>query len=94
MNKFIRFIVDPKFRCSILASRGWYNSMSDEDYIKRKYKLSFGKELNLDSPQTYNEKLQWLKLNYRKPIMTAMVDKYEVKNILQTLLARSILFRH
>ena len=86
MNKFIRFIVDPKFRCSILASRGWYNSMSDEDYIKRKYKLSFGKELNLDSPQTYNEKLQWLKLNYRKPVMTAMVDKYEVKKYIADLI--------
>jgi hypothetical protein len=86
MNKFIRFIVDPKFRYSILASRGWYNSVPDEDFIKRKYKLSFGKELNLDFPQTYNEKLQWLKLNYRKPIMTAMVDKYEVKKYIADLI--------
>ncbi len=60
--------------------------MSSEDYIKKEYKLSFGKELNLDSPQTYNEKLQWLKLNYRKPIMTTMVDKYEVKKYIADLI--------
>ena len=38
-----------------------------------------GKELNLDTPQTFNEKLQWLKLYNRKPIMTDMVDKVEAK---------------
>jgi hypothetical protein len=45
-----------------------------------------GKKLNLDNPQTYNEKLQWLKLNYRKPIMTTMVDKYEVKKYIADLI--------
>ena len=35
--------------------------------------------LNLDKPQTFNEKLQWMKLNYRKPIFTTLADKYAVK---------------
>ena len=35
--------------------------------------------MDLDNPQTFNEKLQWLKLYNRKPIYTTMVDKYEVK---------------
>ena len=39
-----------------------------------------GKKLNLDNPQTFNEKLQWLKLNDRKPQYTLMVDKYAVKD--------------
>lgn len=38
-----------------------------------------GQELNLDNPQTFSEKLQWLKLYNRKPEYTQMVDKYEAK---------------
>ena len=38
-----------------------------------------GKWLNFKNPQTYNEKLQWLKLYNRKPEYTRMVDKYEAK---------------
>lgn len=37
------------------------------------------KELNLENPQTFNEKLQWLKLYNRNPEYTRMVDKYEAK---------------
>ena len=43
------------------------------------YKVKMGKRLDIENPQTYNEKLQWLKLYDRKPIYTLMVDKYEVK---------------
>jgi hypothetical protein len=35
-----------------------------------------GKPLDLDSPQTFNEKLQWLKLYDRDSKYTVMVDKY------------------
>lgn len=38
-----------------------------------------GRKLNLKNPQTFNEKLQWLKLYNRKPEYTTMVDKYAVK---------------
>lgn len=79
MNKYLQLILDPAFRFSILASRGYYNNMSDIEFLSRKYKYSIGKELNLQNPQTYNEKLQWLKLYNRKPEYTQMVDKYEVK---------------
>ena len=37
------------------------------------------KKLDLNNPQTFNEKLQWLKLHDRKPEYTMMVDKYEAK---------------
>ena len=43
------------------------------------YWARLGKLLNLKKPQTFNEKLQWLKLYNRKPEYTVMVDKYEVK---------------
>lgn len=53
--------------------------MDDELYLKFFYRVVIGKRLNLDNPQTFNEKLQWLKLHDRKEIYTTMVDKYEAK---------------
>ncbi|MBR6728834.1 MAG: glycosyl transferase [Clostridia bacterium] len=60
--------------------------MSDERFLKRKYRLVMGKPLNLKNPKTYNEKLQWLKLYDRKPEYTTMVDKYEVKQYVSSLI--------
>ena len=41
--------------------------ISDERYLKLAFKHRTGYPLNLDNPQTFNEKLQWLKLNDRHP---------------------------
>lgn len=54
--------------------------INDENYLKMYYEKVFHKQLNLTNPQTFNEKLQWLKLNDRKDIYTKMVDKYEAKS--------------
>ena len=40
-------------------------------------------KLDLDNPQTFNEKLQWLKLYDRDPKYTQMVDKYEVRKYIK-----------
>lgn len=53
--------------------------LSDRLYLKLLFPLKVGYKLNLKNPQTYNEKLQWLKLNYRDNRLPAMVDKYEYK---------------
>jgi len=37
------------------------------------------KNLDLKDPQTFNEKLQWLKLNYRNSDLPEMVDKFDAK---------------
>lgn len=60
-------------------SKGMFNWMSDEKYLKLIYWSRLGKKLDLKNPNTYNEKLQWLKLYDRKSEYTDMVDKYEVK---------------
>jgi len=52
----------------------------DKCYIKLMFRLRAGYCLNLTNPQTFNEKLQWLKLYYRTPEQTKMVDKYAVKS--------------
>ena len=62
-----------------LGRHGFYKNVPDEKYLKRCYKSVFGKELNLQDPQTFSEKIQWLKLHDRNPEYTTMVDKYEVK---------------
>lgn len=79
MHKGIRYIKDRQYRFSVNSWYGLYNYISDEEYIKRRYKLIFGVEPNLENPQTFNEKLQWLKLHDRRPEYTTMVDKYAAK---------------
>lgn len=77
---FNKLLTNKDYRFLILAGQGFYDNMDDEAYLKRKYKACMGKELNLDFPETFNEKLQWLKLHDRKPEYTMMVDKYAVRN--------------
>ena len=60
-------------------SKGLFNWMPDKMYLKMRYNQKLGKHLNIDNPQTFNEKLQWLKLYDRKPEYTTMVDKYAAK---------------
>lgn len=79
MGDIKKFIFNPGKRFNFLASKGFYKWMNDERFLRRAYKMNFGVELNLNNPQTFNEKLQWLKLYDRKDIYTMMVDKYEVK---------------
>ena len=55
--------------------------LPDETYLKLKYRYKMKRKLNLDNPQTFNEKIQWLKIHDRKNIYTKLVDKYEVKKI-------------
>lgn len=52
---------------------------SDKQFLEIVYRHLMGSELNLDCPQTFNEKLQWLKLYDHNPKYTQMVDKYEAK---------------
>ena len=54
--------------------------LPDRCVLDLKFYNRFGRHINWETPQTYNEKLQWLKLYNRRPEYTMMVDKYEVKN--------------
>lgn len=54
--------------------------LSDEAFIKFIYCLRMGKRLNLDTPVTFNEKLQWLKLNDHNPLYTKIADKLGVRD--------------
>lgn len=95
MNKYIRviknFCADKTIRFSYLTKLGVFNGLSDEQYLKLKYKNVFGRNLDLENPKTFNEKLQWLKLYNRKPEYTVMVDKYKVREYIAQMIGEEYL---
>ena len=48
--------------------------------LKILFRLKTGYKLNLENPTTYNEKLQWIKLYDRDPLMAKCADKYAVRD--------------
>ena len=79
LKKFLKHLKHPTDFLLYLLNFGFYDFWSDETYLKFMYRIRMGKKLNLKNPQTFNEKLQWLKLYNRKPEYTKMVDKYAVR---------------
>lgn len=69
-----------------LSRRGWLKWMHDETYIKLIYRMQIKRKLNLENPTTFNEKLQWLKINERNSKYTMMVDKIAVKDYVSMLI--------
>ena len=60
-------------------SRPFFAMLPPKAFVITKYYLYNHKWLNLNDPQTYNEKLNWLKLYYHNPLYTTLVDKVLVK---------------
>lgn len=63
-----------------LCIGGYFNWVPDKVYLKMFFRARLGYGLNLEHPQTFNEKIQWLKLYDRNPLYTLLSDKYEVRN--------------
>ena len=76
-----KILRNPKLLFLTLGQKGFFNWMDDRRYIKIAYKIKTGHSLDLDNPQSFNEKIQWLKLNDRNPEHVLLVDKYEAKKI-------------
>lgn len=79
LTTFIKLSKQPKDLIKPMVSNGFLKWISDEQIARIIFKSKFDRKLNLDDPKSFNEKLQWLKLYYRKPIFTTMVDKYKVR---------------
>jgi len=61
----------------------YYKGLHPDNYadeLKSWYKQWLGKPLNLENPQTFNEKIQWLKLYDSTPIKTRLTDKCLVRD--------------
>ena len=46
------------------------------------HRAKLGMWPSIDSPVTFTEKMQWLKLNDHNPAYTTMVDKYRAKDLI------------
>lgn len=66
--------------------KGFFNWLPDKPCLYLLYWARMGRRLNLKNPQTFNEKQQWLKLYNRKSEYTQMVDKYEAKKYIASLI--------
>jgi len=60
-----------------------YRFLPDKIVIKRTFKKILGYNLNLNNPKRFTEKIQWLKLNDRKPLHTLCADKYAVREYIK-----------
>lgn len=90
LNKIVKIIKNPKKVIIFLSSRGLIK-YDDRKYLEYVYKEHMGKNLNLDNPKTFNEKLQWLKLNNRNTMYTKLVDKYEVREYVSKVIGSNYL---
>lgn len=82
----LRYISDKDYRFVYNAAHGMYNNMPDKEFLEKMFRIKMGRELDLDNPLTFNEKLQWLKLYDRKPVYSIMVDKYEAKKYVASII--------
>lgn len=91
INRMIRIIKEPSRIINHMAYKGFFDNFSDEKYIKLMFKTRLGYQPNLKQPKTYNEKIQWLKLNDRKDEYIKIVDKFEVREYIKNLIGEEYL---
>ncbi|MFT5249017.1 MAG: hypothetical protein ACI93P_000740 [bacterium] len=79
-------IVDHIYRKDTFANRVlnffytfYYNKTVDHIVIKVRFFRTFGFFPNLTNPKTFNEKIQWIKLNYMNDSKRGYADKYLVR---------------
>lgn len=86
MSNIYRKVIKTTYHHSKLARYYWLRykwaklrkamNICDVEFAKMRYKEKMGKELNLENPVTFSEKLWYLKLSNRDPLMTKCSDKY------------------
>ena len=67
---------------SIVRNYDYYSHLDPSQYadeLKLWYKRVTKEDLDLDNPQTFNEKIQWSKLYDSTPLKTRLSDKYLVR---------------
>lgn len=81
MNALFKAIKNPARVYDWLAPVPLSHCVPDSIHLLLMWKSVYGMKakLRLDSPISFNEKLQWLKLHDRNPLYNMLVDKYRVK---------------
>lgn len=71
--------MDNLLKSLLLTPFNWLYRINPEWELQLLFRLKCGYKLNLKNPATYNEKLQWIKLHDRNPLMPKCCDKYAVR---------------
>ena len=62
-----------------------YNSkLTDVEYLSKFTKISLEYKTNLIEPKSFNEKINWYKLNYTNDLMSKVVDKISAKEYVKS----------
>ena len=68
------------YMCRVLLPEGL---LKDRWCLQCLYRERLGRTLSLENPQTFTEKIQWLKLYDRNPSHTLKADKYSVREFVK-----------
>ncbi|PID82323.1 MAG: glycosyl transferase [Clostridiales bacterium] len=60
-----------------------FSKIPDKKYVSIVHRILFHEKMNWDKPKTYTQKLNWLKVNYRDPMLTVFVDKCAVREYIK-----------
>jgi len=71
-------LINDSIRYIVRHSNHLFN---DKSYLKLLYLAYKGEILDIEHGQTFSAKLQWLKLHHKRTILTDLVDKIKVKDI-------------
>lgn len=63
----------------------------DKMYLSLLFKKRLGYKMDWKDPQTFNQKLQWMKIYYHNPKMTEYADKYAVRKHIEELFGEKYL---
>ena len=86
IKKLIRYILYSPSKLSLAILTRFASIIPDKQYLKWLFRIYMGYKLDLKNPKTFSEKLQWLKLYNRKPDYAQMVDKYEAKKYVASII--------
>lgn len=70
-----------------------YGLEDDETYRKRIFKQHYGRELNLNNPLTFNEKIHVRSLKQRNPLFTELADKLTVRDYVKARIGEEYLIK-
>lgn len=82
-DNFYNYKEKLRFKGGSVFDYSFLMALDEKDYPKylsQAYYIKFAKKLNLRSPKTLNEKIQWLKLYDNLPIKTQLTDKILVRD--------------
>lgn len=92
MKSFIKKL--PGFEnLNLLRTKINYLLKDDEKFIRERYKEVFSKDLDLENPKSFNEKIQWRILKDRQDKYTILADKYKVREYVKEKIGEEYLIK-